>query len=56
MPPGKQLPQAERDAIRQWITEGAPWPEGVTLSAGGSGKKDEKATVEQLHARIAKQS
>jgi formylglycine-generating enzyme required for sulfatase activity len=56
MPPGKQLAQAERDAIKQWIAEGAAWPEGVALSIGGSGKKDEKAAVEQLHARISKRS
>jgi formylglycine-generating enzyme required for sulfatase activity len=55
MPPGQQLPKAERDLIRQWIAEGAPWPAGVTLGSTDAGPKDERATVTQLHARIVKQ-
>lgn len=54
MPPGKQLPKPQRDAIRQWIAEGASWPADAVLSAA-AGKNDEKTTVEELHARIVKQ-
>lgn len=52
MPPGKQLPQAQRDLIRQWIAEGAAWPEGPVSTPT---RLDEKAAVDQLHARIASQ-
>jgi formylglycine-generating enzyme required for sulfatase activity len=32
MPPGgPQLPKDQRDAIRDWIREGAKWPSGITL-------------------------
>jgi formylglycine-generating enzyme required for sulfatase activity len=32
MPPGgAQLPKDQRDAIRDWIREGAKWPSGITL-------------------------
>src|ERR1035437_6213343 len=31
MPPGgPQLPKHQRDAIRDWIREGAKWPYGIT--------------------------
>jgi formylglycine-generating enzyme required for sulfatase activity len=53
MPPGGQLPKADRDTIRQWIAEGAVWPEGATLAAAKAAPKDEQATVNKLHARIA---
>lgn len=56
MPPGKQLSQAQRDSLKQWILDGAIWPQGVTLAVTGSGKKDETSTVTQLHARILKQT
>jgi formylglycine-generating enzyme required for sulfatase activity len=56
MPPGMQLPQIDRTLIRQWIAEGAPWPEGLTLSAPAGRATDEQATVKQLHARIVKQA
>src|SRR5262245_34811913 len=29
MPPGKQLASAERELLRDWIVEGATWPEGA---------------------------
>jgi formylglycine-generating enzyme required for sulfatase activity len=53
MPPGQQLSKADRDLIRQWITEGAVWPESATIAAPAAAPKDEAATVKQLHARIA---
>jgi formylglycine-generating enzyme required for sulfatase activity len=52
MPPGQQMPKAERDLIRQWIAEGAVWPEGVSVAAPAGAAKDERETVKQLHARI----
>jgi formylglycine-generating enzyme required for sulfatase activity len=55
MPPGRQLPKPQRDSIRQWIAEGANWPAGEVLSIS-AGKKDEKTTVNELHALIAKQT
>ena len=45
MPPGQQLPAAERELIRQWIAEGAPWPADMALGSAAPGKKDEKANV-----------
>src|SRR5688572_21730026 len=53
MPPGQQLPKAEREMIRQWIAEGALWPAGATVAIAESAPRDEGATVKQLHARIA---
>jgi formylglycine-generating enzyme required for sulfatase activity len=56
MPPGKQLPQAERDLIKQWIAEGAVWPADAILGAAASSVKiDEKTAVARLHSRIAAQ-
>jgi formylglycine-generating enzyme required for sulfatase activity len=52
MPPGEQMPKTERDLIRQWIAEGAEWPENVSLAAAAA-PRDERATVNKLHARIA---
>jgi formylglycine-generating enzyme required for sulfatase activity len=56
MPPGgPQLPQAQRDKIRQWIAAGAPWPANLTLPrkpTTASAKLDEKSLVAQLHKRI----
>ncbi|MGA1201517.1 MAG: DUF1553 domain-containing protein [Planctomycetota bacterium] len=33
MPPTGRIPQAEIDALRRWIEEGMPWPEGRVLEA-----------------------
>jgi formylglycine-generating enzyme required for sulfatase activity len=52
MPPGQQLSKQDREIIRQWIAEGAIWPEAVTLSGSSDGQKDEHGTVKQLHSRI----
>ena len=52
MPPdGKQLSKEERELIRQWIIEGAPWPNGVTLE-GMKLATEERASVGRFHQRI----
>ena len=44
---GQPLPAAQREAIKQWIAEGANWPTALSLtSSGAAAKKDE-------HARMA---
>ncbi len=56
MPPGgQQLQASDRRALRDWILEGAPWPEGASLTmAGGAPRpKDDMALAENLHKRIA---
>jgi formylglycine-generating enzyme required for sulfatase activity len=53
MPPGRQLPLAERELIRTWIAEGATWP-AVPKATTPAAPLDEKAAVAQLHARIVK--
>ncbi len=54
MPPGgPPLTAAQRGSLRTWIAAGAKWPEGVALGVKTAGKPDERATVEQLHHRIA---
>lgn len=59
MPPGMQLELAQRELIKQWIAEGANWPDNVTVGkapATAAKKQDEQATVAQIHARIVKKS
>ena len=53
MPPGRQLPAEQRAAIKQWIEEGAPWPEGRALKQPGAAM-DETELVDKLHERISK--
>jgi formylglycine-generating enzyme required for sulfatase activity/mono/diheme cytochrome c family protein len=58
MPPAKKggpLPKEQSELLRDWIDQGAPWPEGITLKA----KKAEDApdakfaqTLEQVHKNI----
>src|SRR4051794_25211276 len=58
MPPGgPQVPKAQRDLIRQWVAEGAPWPDGFTIRANKAGQSEasERAAVSKLHAKIAAQ-
>ena len=55
MPPGgQQLQAADRRTLRDWVLEGAPWPEGTSLTmAGGAPRpKDDLALAESLHKRI----
>jgi formylglycine-generating enzyme required for sulfatase activity len=52
MPPGgPPLNKEQRDAIRDWIREGAKWPAGVVLD-GSRLPVDERALVNRLHERI----
>ncbi|HEY3742691.1 MAG TPA: SUMF1/EgtB/PvdO family nonheme iron enzyme [Bryobacteraceae bacterium] len=53
MPPGQPLPPEQRAAIKQWIDEGAPWPEGKILKQPGAAM-DENELVDKLHERIVK--
>ena len=55
MPPGgPQLSQPQLALIREWISEGAAWPDNVTLGATPAAKaKDNEALVRQVHRRIA---
>ncbi len=58
MPPAKKggpLPKDQIELLRDWINQGAPWPEGIVLIP----KKAEEApdakfaqTVEEIHKRI----
>ena len=60
MPPKKKggpLPQQQTDLIRDWIDQGAGWPDGVTLSqkeAAASTSRDETALYAALHALLVK--
>jgi len=51
MPPGRQLPPEQRAAVKQWIDEGAFWPEGRTLKQPGAAM-DETELVDKLQQRI----
>ncbi len=54
MPPGgRQLPKEQRDLIRQWISEGAIWPESVVLGAAApKAAKDDEALISRVRQRI----
>jgi formylglycine-generating enzyme required for sulfatase activity len=61
MPPsnkGGPLPKESTDLIKQWIVEGAKWPEGVVLVAAKKAeeapKGDELATAKGIHETIVK--
>ncbi len=52
MPPGgAQLPKDQRDAIRDWIREGAKWPSGITLE-GMRLPAVERAFVARLREKL----
>ena len=53
MPPGKQLPAEQRAAIKQWIAEGAKWPESIALHAPGAAM-EETDLVAALYQKITK--
>ncbi|MFM1769287.1 MAG: hypothetical protein RJA22_1816 [Verrucomicrobiota bacterium] len=57
MPPkskGGPLPQEKIDLLREWIQQGAVWPEGVILTQKKleEAKGDELATVRGIHQKI----
>ena len=58
MPPAKKggpLPKAKTDLIRDWIDQGAEWPDGVTLSqkeAASLLTRDNDAMIAAIHARV----
>ncbi|UUO05731.1 SUMF1/EgtB/PvdO family nonheme iron enzyme [Blastopirellula sp. J2-11] len=64
MPPlhaGGPLPKASTELLRQWIAEGADWPEGMTLTAkpkpaGSFVSADDFDLVKKIHAKIVAQA
>lgn len=60
MPPGEKLSAQKLAIVRQWIQEGAPWPEGVALEApkkaappsGQQTQNAEAANVRDIRQRI----
>ncbi|MDQ6630254.1 MAG: SUMF1/EgtB/PvdO family nonheme iron enzyme, partial [Verrucomicrobiota bacterium] len=58
MPPkskGGPLPKEVSDLLREWIDQGANWPEGITLvprKAEAGPEKDELPIVTQIHKKI----
>jgi formylglycine-generating enzyme required for sulfatase activity len=55
MPPGgPQLPKEQVALVRDWIAEGAVWPDNVVLGAAKkTAPADDLALVKELHKRIA---
>lgn len=54
MPPGgPQLPKDQRDAIRDWIREGAKWPSGITLE-GMRLPAVERAFIARLREKLVR--
>lgn len=58
MPPGRPLSAAQRAVIREWIEEGAKWPDGETIGAAPkkSAGEDDAALAKAIAERIAKTS
>ncbi len=60
MPPankGGPMPKEKTEVLRMWIEQGAPWPDGVTLTAKKAEEAprgDEKETVKGIHEHILK--
>jgi formylglycine-generating enzyme required for sulfatase activity len=53
MPPAGPKPSpAEIETIRQWIAEGAPWPEGVRVGAAPPEMADDRKLVTALRRKI----
>jgi mono/diheme cytochrome c family protein len=53
----ERLTKPETEILKDWITEGAKWPDGVTLTArkkdvGGTDANTEKTVVAGIHQRI----
>jgi formylglycine-generating enzyme required for sulfatase activity/mono/diheme cytochrome c family protein len=62
MPPTKKggpLPKAKTDLIRDWIDQGAEWPDGVALTqkeAGSTLTRDNNAMLDAIYARVTANS
>ena len=61
MPPGDPLPQELTERLRLWISQGAIWPDGVTLKQRarvdrGTTTPDSMDLVRRIHNLIAAQS
>lgn len=57
----ERLAVAETETLKNWILEGAKWPEGITLTARKKevltkSGEEEKKTVATIHARILENS
>ena len=58
MPPGEKLSPDKLDIVRNWITQGAPWPDTVKLAARkpaqqpAKSQNAEQQNVQQIHDRI----
>jgi formylglycine-generating enzyme required for sulfatase activity len=57
MPPGERVSQEKLEAVRNWIAQGAPWPESVKLVARkaeqpAKPQNAEQQNVQQIHDRI----
>ncbi|MCZ2155804.1 MAG: hypothetical protein LC114_18205, partial [Bryobacterales bacterium] len=58
MPPAGPLAAAQKEIIRQWILEGAKWPEGYVVGKRQTSEKfkDDIALVEAARQRIVQRS
>ena len=58
MPPSGPLPGEQIEVIRQWILEGAAWPDGFVVGArkAPASFKDDLALAEAVHRRIVEKS
>lgn len=53
MPPGgPRLPADQLATLKNWIAEGAEWPDKITLKAPAPNATDENDIVREIHARI----
>jgi len=54
MPPGgPQISEAERAVVKQWLSEGAKWPEGVEIGKPAAKPKDDQALAVRIAAKIS---
>ena len=53
MPPGgPRLQDAQLDTLRQWIEQGADWPDGVLAAPAVAPKVDEREEVRRIRERV----
>jgi formylglycine-generating enzyme required for sulfatase activity len=54
MPPGgPQVSEAERAVVKQWLADGAKFPEGVEIGKAPAKPKDDRALVDRIAAKIS---